>query len=86
MNSVAEKKVLHPELSELPDKYKQIALVAINSPVNRHAVRVRLGWDDAHLDTRIGQNTLIEHHVLNGGVGPLAEEALKFLKEKGYLG
>jgi hypothetical protein len=44
---------------------------ALTCPVNRHAVRVKYGWNDHDLFRN--PDTLVEHYILNGGAKKHAE-------------
>jgi hypothetical protein len=69
----------HPGLEKVPGRFRQIAETALSSPFNRLAVMEPRRVDEGWLSTRIGQNTLIEHFILTGGVGPLSAGARAFL-------
>ena len=56
-----------------------IVEAALHSSLNRHVVRSDRHVDDGWLETRIGKNTLVENHILNGGVGELTPEARAYL-------
>lgn len=66
-------RVFHP-------RFRAIVQTALTSPLNRHVVRVARSWDDSMLATSQGQNELVVHHVLHGGLGPLTPAAQAYLE------
>lgn len=57
-----------------------IVETALTSPLNRHVVLEQRKWDPGWLTNRMGQNTLVENHIINGGVGPLTPEQEAYLR------
>jgi hypothetical protein len=61
-------------------RFRAIAHVALTGTVNRWAVQRRRRWDDRMLLTPEGQNELVMHHVLHGGVGELTPGQAEYYK------
>jgi hypothetical protein len=53
---------------------------ALTSSLNCHVVCEQRHWNRGWLTTRMGQNTLVENHIINGGVGPLTPGQEAYLK------